>query len=123
MCCAPSSITDRGDKVRPNTDSWASPLMPQDQFLRVILKLATYCNVLEKSSLYSVQGTNYRAGVMKKANQNKTKTTLCLCANLPCACSLDTACASDSTSPEKTWGRCWASGRDGKRDKDGVVSV
>lgn len=67
--------------------------------------------------------TNYTIGIMRKANQNKTKTTLCLCANLPRACGLDAACASDSTSPRKAWERCWASGRCGKRDKDGTVSV
>lgn len=60
---------------------------------------------------------------MRKAKQNKTKTTLCLCANLPRTCGLDAVCASDSTSPKKTWERGWASGRGGERDKDGTVSV
>lgn len=44
-------IIDREDKVCPTTDSCASPLMPQDQFLRVILELPIYCNLVEKSSL------------------------------------------------------------------------
>jgi len=112
VCCAPLSVTDREDnKAGSSVDSWASLLVHCDQqflrilnynsYNRVILELPSYCNLLENTSLMPSQQNKLHNSHYEERKTEQNQTTLCLCANLPRACGLDAACASDSTSPKK----------------------
>lgn len=88
VCCTPSSITVREDnKAGSSVHSWVSPLVPC-KFLRIVLQLSPYCSLLENTSLMPSQRNKSRYSNSEEGKQNKTKTALCLRANLPHACGL-----------------------------------